>query len=113
MARPSVILVTTAAGVAGLVACGGAPARPASVPADAAWGGEGKKGVFLKVGEHQGTLWQLGVWDRQGRVLGAGKFRLRGFAKAQIIPEEVLAWENGALQLKDGTWLVPEPPAAP
>ena len=22
--------------------------------------------------------------------------------------EEVLGWENGALQLKDGTWLVPE-----
>ncbi|NTW86147.1 MAG: hypothetical protein HGB30_08300 [Holophagaceae bacterium] len=113
MARPFVILMATAAAVAGLAACGGAPARPASVPADAAWGGEGKKGVFLKVGEHQGTLWQLEVWDRQGRVLGIGKFRLRGFAKARIIPEEVLAWENGALQLKDGTWLVPEPTAAP
>jgi hypothetical protein len=80
------------------------------VPADAVWGGDGNRGVFLKVDSHQGTLWQLQVWDRNGRVLGSGRFRLRGFAKAQIVPEEVLAWENGALHLKDGTWLVPERP---
>jgi len=105
------MFLVTAAAVVGLAACGGVPARPASVPADAVWGGEGKQGVFLKVGEHQGTLWQLDVWDRQGRVLGTGPFRLRGFAKARIVPEEVLAWESGALHLKDGTWLVPEPAA--
>lgn len=91
------------------LACGGAPSRPASVPADAQWGGEGKQGVFLRVEGHEGTLWRLQVWDRQGRPLGEGPFRLRGFAKAKIVPEEVLAWQNGALQLKDGTWLVPEP----
>lgn len=109
MARPLTILVMTTV-LAGLLAgCRGAPSRPASVPVEAEWGGEGNQGVFLKVGSHQGTLWQLEVWDRKGRVLGAGPFRLRGFAKARIIPEEVLAWENGALHLKDGTWLVPEP----
>jgi hypothetical protein len=97
--------------MAGLAGCGGTPTRPPSVPLEAAWGGRGKQGVFLKVGEHQGTLWQLAVWDRKGRLLGSGNFRLRGFGKAQIIPEEVLAWENGALHLKDGTWLVPESPA--
>jgi hypothetical protein len=91
-----------------LGACGGVPSRPASVPAEATWGGTGKTGVFLKVGSHQGTLWQLEVWDRKGRPLGSGAFRLRGFAKADILPEEVLGWENGALHLKDGTWLVPE-----
>jgi hypothetical protein len=91
-----------------LAGCGGAPLRPAGVPPEAAWGGEGQAGVFLRVGGHQGTLWQLEVWDRQGRVLGSGAFRLRGFAKARIIPQEVLAWEQGALHLKDGTWLVPE-----
>jgi len=96
-----------------LAGCGGAPARPATVPAEAQWSGEGRQGVFLKVGGHQGTLWQLEVWDRKGRLLGSGPFRLRGFAKARIIPQEVLAWENGALHLKDGTWLVPEAPAAP
>ena len=112
MARPSIILVMTAVLAAALLACGGPPSRPAVVPPEAAWGGEGKQGVFLKVGDHQGTLWQLQVWDRQGKVLGVGAFRLRGFAKAQIIPEEVLAWESGALHLKDGTWLVPEAPAA-
>ena len=109
MARPLTILVMTTV-LAGLLAgCRGVPARPASVPAEAVWGGKGDQGVFLKVGKHQGTLWQLEVWDRKGQVLGAGNFRLRGFAKARIIPEEILAWENGALHLKDGTWLVPEP----
>ncbi len=112
MARASKILVMTTV-LAGLLAgCGGAPARPGSVSAEAVWGGEGKIGVFLKVGDHEGTLWQLEVWDRKGKPLGSGSFRLRGFAKARIIPEEVLGWENGALHLKDGTWLVPERPAA-
>jgi hypothetical protein len=90
--------------------CRRLPPRPASVPAEAQWGGAGKHGVFLKVGNHQGTLWHLEVWDRQGQTLGSGAFRLRGFAKADILPEEVLGWENGALQLRDGTWLVPERP---
>jgi hypothetical protein len=93
--------------------CGGTPSRPSSVPAEARWGGEGQQGVFLKVGGHQGTLWQLEVWDRKGRLLGSGSFRLRGFAKAQVVAEEVLAWEQGALHLKDGTWLVPEANPAP
>jgi len=109
MARPSNIPVMTTCLVLALLGCGRVPTRPARVPAEAAWGGEGAKGVFLKVNGHQGTLWQLEVWDRKGQPLGAGAFRLRGFAKARIVPEEILAWENGALQLKDGTWLVPEP----
>lgn len=113
MARPSTILVMTIILAEILAGCGGVPSRPAGVPAEAAWSGEGSRGVFLKVDGHQGTLWRLAVWDRQGRLLGSGAFRLRGFAKAKIMPEEVLAWENGALHLKDGTWLVPEAPAAP
>jgi len=110
MASRSNILVTTTISGALLAGCGGVPARPPAVPPEASWGGQGKEGVFLRVGSHEGTLWQLEVWDRKGRLLGAGSFRLRGFAKAQIVPEEVLAWENGALHLKDGTWLVPEAP---
>ena len=93
-----------------LPGCRRIPLRPGSVPAEAQWGGAGKHGVFLRVVSHQGTLWQLEVWDRQGQVLGSGGFRLRGFAKADILSEEVLGWENGALQLKDGTRLVPERP---
>ena len=99
--------------LAGLfLGCGGVPSRPASVPPEAAWGGEGRQGVFIKVGSHEGTLWHLDVWDRKGQPMGSGTFRLRGFAKARIIPGEVLGWENGALHLKDGTWLVPEGPPA-
>ena len=112
MGRPSKILVMTTILSGFLVGCGRVPSRPAQVPPDAVWGGEGKRGVFLKVGDHQGTLWQLDMWDREGRPLGSGSFRLRGYGKARIVPEEILAWENGALHLKDGTWLVPEPSAA-
>jgi hypothetical protein len=109
MARPPKILVMTTV-LAGLLAgCGRVPSRAAGVPAEAVWSGEGRRGVFLKVGAHEGTLWQLDVWDREGHILGSGPFRLRGYGKARIVPEEVLAWENGALHLKDGTWLVPEP----
>jgi hypothetical protein len=115
MARPSKILWLTPAPALVLAmllpGCARVPARPASVPAEATWGGEGRRGVFLKVGTHQGTLWQLEVWDRQGQRLGAGAFRLRGFAKADLAAEEVLGWQDGALKLKDGTWLVPEPAA--
>ncbi|HJW73204.1 MAG TPA: hypothetical protein VJ486_10280 [Geothrix sp.] len=102
-------LLLAALSVILLGACGGAPSRPRSVPAEAQWGGTGKQGVFLKVGSHQGTLWQLEIWDRKGQLLGSGSFRLRGFAKADILPEEVVGWENGVLHLKDGTLLVPEP----
>lgn len=112
MARPASILATTTLIAGCLASCGGVPSRPAHLPPEARWGGASGRGVFLKVGGHQGTLWQLEVWDRDGRPLGTGPFRLRGFAKAEIVPEEVLAWENGALQLKDGTWLVPEAPVA-
>lgn len=96
-----------------LTACRGVPRHPRGVPAEAVYGGEGAQGVFILVGEHHGTLWQLQVWDRQGQRLGSGSFRLRGFAKARIVPEEILGWENGALHLKDGTWLIPAPAAVP
>ena len=112
MARSTTILVMTTILVAVLTGCSRVPSRPGSVPPQAAWGGEGATGVFLKVDSHQGTLWQMEVWDRKGQKLGSGAFRLRGFAKAKIVPEEILAWENGALHLKDGTWLIPEPPPA-
>lgn len=107
------ILVLTTVLPAFLAGCGGPPAHPPGVPAEAQWGGEGAQGIFLKVGSHQGTLWQLEVWDRKGQRLGGGAFRLRGFAKARIIPEEVVAFESGILRLKDGTVLVPEGAPAP
>lgn len=105
-------MLTTALAL-GLMACRGVPARPASVSPEALWCAEAKEGIFLKVGGHQSTLWQLEIWDRHGRSLASGSFRLRGFAKAKIVPEEVVSWQNGVLQLKDGTVLVQEAPAAP
>jgi hypothetical protein len=111
MSGPSKILVMTAFLAGLLLACRGIPSRPQGVAPEAQWSGEGQQGLWLKVMDHQGTLWQLEVWDRKGKLLGQGNFRLRGFAKAKIVPEEVLGWELGALHLKDGTWLVPEPAA--
>lgn len=110
MARPTTILLTNLLLAGALLGCGGVPSRPPSVSSEAMWCPEAKEGLFLKVEGHQGTLWQLEIWDRKGRPLASGSFRLRGFAKAKIVPEEVLGLENGVLRLKDGTLLVPEQP---
>ncbi len=98
------------AGVALLGACSRIPSKPAGLPAGAQWAGEGKNAVFVQIAHLSGTAWHVDVWDRKGKPLASGTFRLRGFARARIYTDEVLGWTNGALQLKDGTWLVPEPP---
>lgn len=99
--------------VAALGACSRAPSRPASLPAGAQWAGVGQAAVFVQIKHLSGTLWHLDVWDRKGTPLASGTFRLRGFARARIYADEVLGWQNGALQLKDGTWLFPETAAQP
>ncbi len=110
--RGSVIGV---AGLAVLAACNRIPSKPASLPPGAQWAGQGKGAVFVQIAHLSGTAWHVDVWDRKGNLLASGTFRLRGFARARIFPDEVLGWTNGALQLKDGTWLFPEPaqPAKP
>jgi len=85
--------------------------KPASLPAGAQWAGQGKGAAFVQVEQLSGTLWHLDVWDRKGTPLASGTFRLRGFARSRIYADEVLGWKDGALQLKDGTWLFPEPTA--
>ncbi len=102
-----------AAGVACLVlaACSTIPAKPGSLPPGAHWAGVGKGAVFVQIAHLGGTQWHVDVWDRKGHPVASGTFRLRGFARARIYPDEVLGWTHNALQLKDGTWLVPEPAA--
>ena len=97
--------------VIAMVACSRVPSKPASLPAGAQWAGEGKGAAFVQIDHLSGTLWHLEVWDRKGTPLASGTYRLRGFARARIYPYEVLGWQKGALQLKDGTWLFPEPAA--
>ena len=97
--------------MAAMAACSRVPSKPASLPAGAQWVGTGKGAAFVQVAHLSGTLWQLEVWDRKGTPLASGTFRLRGFARARIYPDEILGWQQGALQLKDGTWLFPEPAA--
>ena len=103
----------TVIGAAGLMACSGIPSKPGSLPPGAQWAGVGDRAVFLQITHLSGTSWHLDAWDRKGRQLASGTFRLRGFARVRIYPDEVLGWQNGSLQLKDGTWLVPEPVQAP
>ena len=100
-------------GVLVLAACSRIPAKPGSLPPGAQWAGVGDGAVFVQIAHLSGTSWHVDVWDRKGNVVASGTFRLRGFARARIYPDEVLAWTHGALQLKDGTWLVPEPAAQP
>lgn len=104
-----------AAGAACLVlaACSTIPAKPGSLPPGAHWAGVGKGAVFVQISHLGGTQWHVDVWDRKGHPVASGIFRLRGFARARIYPDEVLGWTHNALQLKDGTWLVPEPAAKP
>jgi hypothetical protein len=110
MVRSPKFLVLTAVFVIFLTACRSVPPpKPPFLATDVLWSGQPKRGVFLRIGPRQGGTWHLDVWDREGRPLASGAFRLRGFARADFGPEEVLGWENGALQLKDGSWLVPEP----
>ena len=97
--------------VVALAGCSRVPTKPAGLPAEAQWAGAGDGAAFVQITHLSGTAWHLDVWDRRGRPLASGTFRLRGFARARIFPDEVLAWKNGALQLKDGTWLFPEPHA--
>ena len=96
-----------------LVGCSRIPTKPASLPAGAQWAGQGDGAAFVQITHLSGTAWHLDVWDRRGKPLASGTFRLRGFARARIFADEVLGWKDGALQLKDGTWLFPEPPAPP
>jgi hypothetical protein len=102
-------------GVLALAGCSGIPSKPGSLPAGAKWAGVGEDAVFVQISHISGLDWKVDVWDRKGRSLASGTFQLRGFARSRIYPDEVLGWKNGALQLKDGTWLVPAPaqPAKP
>ncbi len=100
-------------GVVVLAACSRIPAKPGSLPPGAQWAGMGKDAAFVQIAHLSGTNWHVDVWDRKGNSLASGTFQLRGFARARIYPDEVLAWKNGAIQLKDGTWLIPEPAAPP
>lgn len=89
-----------------VIGCG-APSRPAGVPEGAFWAGKRKDGAFVFIGPRDGLGWQLKIYDRKGNLKGQGAYVLRGMAKAEIVPEEVLSFDGEALHLADGTLLIP------
>lgn len=99
--------VTAAALILTVVVGCGAPSRPAGVPEGAFWAGKRKDGVFVFIGARDGLGWQVKIYDRKGALKAQGPYVLRGMARAEIVPAEVLSYDGEALHLADGTLLIP------
>ena len=90
-----------------VLGCDRVPPRPLNVPAESFFAGKGKDGVFVAIGVRDGLGWQVRIYDRKGGLKRQGAYVLRGMARAEIVPEEVLFFDGEALHLRDGTLLVP------
>lgn len=89
--------------------CSKVPRKPASVPAEAFWVGPKAQGAFVQVGSKELFGWNLKVYDRNGALLKEGFFRLEGFARAELVPDELVGWDGKAVLLADGGRLVAKP----
>lgn len=90
-----------------VLGCGRVPPRPANVPAESFFVGKRKDGVFVLIGPRDGLGWQLKIYGRDGVLKREGAYVLRGMARAEIVPEEVISYDGEALHLSDGTLLIP------
>lgn len=90
-------------------ACGRPPRKPASVPAEAVWVGKGQAGRFVVIGPRESAVWTLGVFEASGQQHPATRWRLQGFARTSLEPQEIVGFEDGALVLNDGARLIPAP----
>ena len=96
--------------VVALVACSGRPPRrPEGLPAAAVWVGKGEQGRFVEIGGREGIIWSITVFDAKGGRHPAARWRLQGFARASLEPEEIVGFREEALVLTDGSRLVPAP----
>lgn len=102
------LLVPSILCLALLSACG-APPKPQGVPAEAFFVGKRRDGVFVTIGEPVATGWKVKIHDRAGVLLKEGPFALKGYARGEILPKEVVAWNGTELVLADGSRLVPRP----
>ena len=100
------LLVPSVLSLVLLAACG-APSRPQGVPAEAFFVGKRRGGVFVIVGAPHATGWFLKIYDRKGTLIKEGPFALKGYARGEILPEEVVGWNGTELALADGSRLVP------
>ena len=99
--------------VLSLTACGPSiPKKPAGVPEQAFWAGDGKGGAFVDIGvpDHEG--WQVKVFDdHSGALLAQGLFVIHGgAARPSWHQEDFAGWDGKAVLLKDGGVLVPKRP---
>lgn len=86
-----------------------APEKPAGVPAESFWVGTRKTGVFVVIGPKERDGWRIKAFDdRQGTPKADGVFTLRGIARAELTPEELVAFDGTAFKLSDGALLVPK-----
>lgn len=96
--------------VLALMACSSRPPRrPQGVPESAVWIGKGDQGRFLEIGSRIGVYWTLTVFDARGQRHPATRWRLQGFARTSLEPEEIRGFQDGTLVLNDDSRLVPAP----
>ena len=86
-----------------------APQKPAGLPGEAFWVGDRKAGVFVVLGPKDREGWRLKIYDdHSGALRAEGTYTLRGLARAELRPEELVAFDGRALHLADGALLVPK-----
>jgi hypothetical protein len=84
------------------------PQRPVHLPAAAEWAGRGASGRFFLVGERSGTLFTIQVFEpREGLQHPVKRWRMVGFARTELIPDEIAGLEGDSILLKDGSKLMP------
>lgn len=85
------------------------PRRPEGLPATAAWIGKGAQGRFVDIGARNGVFWTIQVFEAKGPQNATTRWRIQGFARTSLEPQEIVAFEDGNLILNDGSRLVPAP----
>ncbi len=84
------------------------PKRPPQVPAEAEWAGEGAAGRFFLVKGREGSIYRIEVFAvPSGTKEPVAAWRLVGFARTALAPDEIAGLEGGAILLKDGSKLLP------
>lgn len=89
------------------LACSRVPPRPANVPAESFYVGKRRDGVFVQVVSKEIIGWRLKIYGRDGSLKGEGLYVLRGMARAELLPEELVSFDGEAFRLSDGGLLVP------
>jgi hypothetical protein len=78
------------------------------VPVQAEWAGAGPAGRFFLVKGREGSLYRIEVYAAPtGAKDPVGTWRLVGFARTALSPDEIAGLEGGAILLKDGSKLLP------